>query len=156
MRPVAACCLALLIVWFPASPLEAQTGVDPEKAAVITRILEVTRSADLMLMAMETALPAQRAANPSIPAVFWDRFIAAARDQRAALLDTMVPIYDRHFTLADLTELLRFYETPAGERLLEVTPLITRDAMLAGQRWGERIGEEVGAQLVREGLMPPT
>jgi hypothetical protein len=57
-----------------------QSRLNPEKEQVIRQILDVTKAAEVMLVAMEAGLPAQRASNPSIPAVFWDRFAARARD----------------------------------------------------------------------------
>jgi hypothetical protein len=103
---------------------------------------------------METAMPAQRAANPLIPDVFWDRFLKRARDKRGEFLEALVPIYDRYFSLADLNELIRFYGSPLGKKLLSATPQIARESILEGQRWGFRIGQEVGEELAREGIGP--
>ena len=131
--------------------------MNPEKEAVVRRVLEVTKTADLILSTMEAGLPAQRAANPAIPAVFWDRFAARARAESRTLIDSLVPVYGALFTTDELKELVRFYETPLGQRLIAVTPDLARESMLAGQRWGFVIGQEIGAQLQREGLLraPP-
>jgi hypothetical protein len=102
---------------------QARTGaIDPAKLTVIRRILDVTRAADQMFVAMEASLPMQRMSNPQIPAVFWDRFMTRAREQRGALVDSLVPIYDRNFSLADLSDLLRFYESPVGKRFIDAMP----------------------------------
>lgn len=154
MRRTLLLCAALTMT---AAPLQAQirsAPIDPEKVAVIRQILEVTGAANQMIVTMEATIPMQRASSPSVPAVFWDRFMARARAERGALLDSLIPIYDRNFTTADLTELLRFYNTPAGKRLIAATPNIARESVQAGQRWGFTIGQEVGEQLRREGLMP--
>jgi uncharacterized protein len=132
-----------------------QSRLNPEKEQVIRQILDVTKAAEVMLVAMESGLPAQRASNPNIPAVFWDRFAARARDQRHLLLDSLVPIYDRLFTTDELKELLRFYKTPFGQRFIAISPDLARESIAAGQRWGSAIGQEVGAQLEREGVPRP-
>jgi uncharacterized protein len=140
-----------------AAALRAQapkTTTDPAKLALIRQILDVTKAADQMLIGMEATIPAQRASNPAIPAVFWDRFIARAREQRGALVDSLVPIYDRNFTTADLGELLKFYQSPAGKRFITAMPNIARESIEAGQRWGFVLGQEVGEQLRREGVVP--
>jgi uncharacterized protein len=154
MRRILLLCAAL-----PMTPttLHAQArgaAMDPAKVAVIRQILEVTKAADQMLVALEATIPAQRAGNPAIPAVFWDRFVARARERRGALLDSLIPVYDRNFTTADLTELLRFYGTPVGKRLLAATPNTARESVAVGQQWGFVIGQEIGEQLKREGLIP--
>ena len=40
----------------------------------------------------------------------------------------------------------------SNPRLLEVQPDLTRDAMLAGQKWGMRLGAEIGQELAAEGI----
>lgn len=155
--PVKALFLALLstVVASTLYGQERQLPGNAEKETVIRRVLDVTRTADLILTTIEAGLPAQRASNPSIPAVFWDRFAARARAESRSLIDSLVPIYDRLFTTEELKELLRFYETPLGQRLIAATPDLSRESMLAGQRWGFVLGQEIGAQLQREGLLRP-
>jgi hypothetical protein len=125
---------------------------DPAKIALIRQVIAATRAADQAVLALETALPAQRASNPRIPAVFWDRFAERARTRRAEFVELLVPIYDQRFSPAELRDLLAFYQSPLGLRLLDVQPDLTRDAMLAGQQWGMRIGAEIGQELAAEGI----
>lgn len=145
-----------------ASTLQAQNvaadsaaGVDSAKATVIRRLLEVTHVADQMILTMESTLPAQRAAMPNVPGVFWDRFLARARDRRGEFSESLIPIYDRQFSLADLQEVLRFYETPVGKRLLEAQPRVTQEAIVHGQQWGARLAQEVAVELVKDGVTLP-
>jgi hypothetical protein len=105
-----------------------------------------------MLGAMETSVPIQRASNPKIPNVFWDRFLAAARERKGEFLDSMIPLYNRTFTEAELKGLLQFYQSPLGQRLLQVQPDLIRESMQLGQRWGSRLGAEIGRQLAAEGV----
>lgn len=156
IRPAKSLCVALLAVLYavPADCQSAGANVS-EKEVIIRRILEVTKVAEVMLVAIEGALPAQRATNPTVPAVFWDRFGARVRSERQTLIDLIVPIYEKMFTTEELKQLLQFYETPIGRRFIDATPELARESMLAGQRWGMVIGQEIGAQLQREGLIPP-
>jgi uncharacterized protein len=125
---------------------------DTAKIGLIRQVIAATRAADQAVLAMETGLPAQRASNPRIPAVFWDRFVARARTRRSEFVELLVPIYDQRFSPAELRDLLAFYQSPLGLRLLEVQPDLTRDAMLAGQKWGMRLGTEIGQELAAEGI----
>lgn len=142
----------LVIAASAAVSAQSDAAAVAQKAAVIGQLLEVTHAADQVLDTMEAGLPAVRAANPGIPAIFWDRFVQQARARRNELLATLVPVYARTFELSELEELLRFYNTPLGRRLLEVQPTIARESMESGQVWGARIGLEVGQQLQREGV----
>jgi hypothetical protein len=125
---------------------------DTAKIALIRQVIAATRAADQTVLAMETSLPAQRASNPRIPAVFWDRFAERARARRADFVELLVPIYSHLFSTAELRGLLEFYRSPLGQRLLEAQPDLTREAMLAGQQWGTRLGAEIGQELAAEGI----
>lgn len=145
-----------LLLGGPAQVLSQASGPggasDTVKIALIRQVIAATHAADQTVLAIETSLPAQRASNPRIPAVFWDRFAERARARRAEFVELLVPIYSHLFTTAELRGLLEFYRSPLGKRLLEVQPDLTREAMLAGQQWGTRLGAEIGQELAAEGI----
>ena len=133
----------------------ATAKVDPAKAAAIHELLTMSKAVDLALLGMETSIPAQRASNPAIPAVFWDRFMTQVKSRRGELEDLMTAVYDRHFSTDELRQLVAFYKTPIGQKLLQLQPTILQESMIAGQQWGQRIGMEVGQQLAAEGVKVP-
>jgi len=131
---------------------QVPTQSDPAKVVVIRQILDATHAADQVVGAIEASVPVQRASNPRIPGVFWDRFLAQARARRGEFIDSLVPLYSRTFELAELKALLQFYQSPLGHRLLEIQPGLARESMQLGQRWGARLGAEIGQQLAAEGV----
>ena len=142
-----------------ATPVLAQrrpASVDAAKASTIRRLLDLTGAARLALSGMEAMVPAQRAANPQIPAAFWDAFLARARRDLPHLVDSLIPIYASHFSQAELDQLVNFYASPLGKHLSAVQPLILQESMGAGQRWGTVIGREVGESLARSRVKPQT
>lgn len=151
VRLVPAVALAFLCAAPPAAA-QPSPPQDAEKVEIIRQLLEITRAADQMILAIETSLPAQRASNPRIPAVFWDRFLEHARARRGELLESIIPLYSRTFATNELRTMLEFYQTPVGRRLLEVQPALLRDTSQLGQAWGSRIGIEIAQQLSAEGV----
>jgi hypothetical protein len=151
--------IAIFVTFFVltlAVPAPAQKlPVDPATAQTVRRLLELTGAARLAVQTMEGMLPAQRQAMPQVPAAFWDAFIAHARRDIGQLVDSLVPVYAAHFTLAQLQELVRFYESPLGRRLAEIQPLIAQESMQVGQRWGAVLGALVGDSLARAGVLKP-
>jgi hypothetical protein len=71
---------------------------------------------------------------------FWKKFRDKARPQE--LVDMVVPIYARHFTQEELEQLLAFYQSPIGKRMVEEQPLLVKESMEAGAEWGKRIAAE--------------
>lgn len=150
--------LALACIGLVTSPGAAQQTappVSPAKVTLIRRILQLTNAGDLTLSAMEAALPAQRAANPQIPAEFWTEFSARAQRGVPQLLERLIPIYDASFSEAQLQQLVRFYESPLGRHLVSVQPTVTVQSIQAGQQWGAEIGAEVARDLQRRGIQTP-
>jgi hypothetical protein len=55
------------------------------------------------------------------------------------MLDDMAAIYQRHFTRDDVNAYIAFYSTPAGQHLLQITPVIMQEYMpVVMQRVQER------------------
>ena len=135
----------------PAAPAQVASN-DSSKVAAIRPLLERTRVAEVILEAMEAAVPAQRAANPEIPDVFWEEFTRRARGDVQTLVDSIVPSYERLFTLEEVEQLLAFYATPIGTRLIEAQPTLTREGAEMGQRWGARLGGEVALELGKRSI----
>jgi len=84
--------------------------------------------------------------------VFWERFLAQTRLHREEFVATLVSIYARTFEVSELEELLRFYNSPVGRRLLDVQPGLTKESVQAGQAWAARISADVRQQLTKEGV----
>jgi uncharacterized protein len=49
------------------------------------------------------------------------------------MLDVIIPIYQRHFTKADLDAIIAFYKSPTGVKLLKERPAMMTESMQAGQ-----------------------
>jgi hypothetical protein len=142
----------LFFARLPGAEAQSGGGANADKVAVIRELLLVTQATDQVLAVVEASVPAQRAANPRIPAIFWDRFLAQARSRRGEFVDSVIPLYARSFDIADLRAMLELYKSPFGQRLLEVQPKLVQESMVIGQRWGARIGAEIGQQLAAEGI----
>lgn len=52
------------------------------------------------------------------------------------LVELMTPIYKKHITLGDLEEINKFYQTPAGKRIIAAQPKVVDESIQAGQQWG--------------------
>lgn len=63
------------------------------------------------------------------------------------LLQSMVPIYAKHFTKGDIDAIVAFYASPVGKKMINKTPEITQEAMQASmatmQNYMKRSMDEV-------------
>ncbi|NEW84922.1 MAG: DUF2059 domain-containing protein, partial [Mariniphaga sp.] len=59
----------------------------------------------------------------------------------------LIPVYKKHFTQDDVKAIIAFYESPAGNKLAEKTPLIAVEAMQSSQAWGMGLFGKIQAYL---------
>lgn len=123
------------------------TSPDAARLAAAHHVLAASGTMDAMVALMRANLPAQRAATPQLPAEFWTRFEARMIQDLPQLVDSIAVVYAARFTQQELEALVAFYNSPVGQRLRELQPTLVAESSAMGQRWGMRIGVEVGASL---------
>jgi hypothetical protein len=67
-----------------------------------------------------------------------------------ALADEMAAVYAKNFSAAELRDLITFYKTPTGQKLLDRTPAITQQSLAVGQAWGQKIAGELQSRMTEE------
>jgi len=50
------------------------------------------------------------------------------------MIDAMVPLYAENYTVAEIKQLTAFYQSPVGRKMMALTPRLTSEGMMAGQR----------------------
>ena len=48
-----------------------------------------------------------------------------------AILDDMIPIYQRHFSKTDIDDMSTFYASPTGQKMMREMPALTSESMQA-------------------------
>ena len=141
MRPatllVAAALLLACVSAAPAPP--------PKEPSLARKFLELTKTDNLGRQTIETIVRQVRPEVPNVPAAFWEDFIRNT-DPRG-LFDELAPVYEKHFTPAELAELIKFYESPVGQKLIQIQPQLNKDALRAGQIYGTKVTQELMRQL---------
>jgi hypothetical protein len=94
-------------------------------------------------MMMPTMAPAIRQQYPDASdaqvAEALDRISSAMREASPELVDGGAQVYADMFTADELEAINAFYRTPAGARLVELMPELTRRSSLVGQRVATRV-----------------
>jgi hypothetical protein len=63
-----------------------------------------------------------------------------------ALMNDIAWLYASRFSETELKEILTFYRTPTGKKVIELEPLVFDDAMAGLKTWQEKFAEEVIAR----------
>ena len=66
------------------------------------------------------------------------------------LINEVTKIYATHFTEQELKDLLTFYKSPAGKKLVVEQPRIVDDSLKFAQNWANGLSDEVFAKMREE------
>ena len=86
---------------------------------------------------------------PCVPASYWNNFL----DEKgmAELTEKMIPIYQRHFSAAEIDGLLKFYRSPLGRKVVAEMPSTMAEGMQIGRQWGQQRAQAMLGQLQKQG-----
>jgi hypothetical protein len=114
----------------------------------IKTLLEVTGSGTIGIQVMENMINSFKKSMPKVPSTFWDDFMKEVNS--ATLIELIIPIYAKHYTDAEIIQLLEFYQTPLGKKVIEKLPLISQESYVVGSEWGKQISEQVVKRLMEK------
>ena len=138
--------LLIVLTFLPCTGFaQDQKQVDPQKEALIKEILETTGSLNLGRQMMARMVEVEKVGKTEEQKRKIDFF--AARMDPAEMVDVIVGIYDRHFSSEELRDILRFYKSETGTRMLKKMPLLLQESMDAGAEWARRKGLELQEEL---------
>ncbi|ULQ58265.1 DUF2059 domain-containing protein [Flavihumibacter rivuli] len=152
MEEIRALAKSDLMTKAPIPGFDTSAAPNDEFTRLAMVLLKKTRALDI---GMELAAPLmnerEKTSSPFLKE-FYDRMLKDMTNgkTRQYMEDMLVKTYRDRFTLDEMKQLLAFYETPVGKKMLSELPSITN----AGREQGEKIGTYMGTvimqQMVRE------
>lgn len=64
-----------------------------------------------------------------------------------ALYSVLYPVYEKHFNIFELNQLVTFYQSPLGQKLVRVSPQLLSESMALGQQWGLSLVPEIAQRV---------
>ncbi len=133
----------------PAAPAKAPAAtasaskIDPAKEAAIRHLMEITQTSKMgdnidsyfegrVRSVVSEALGPER--TTKFMATFSQKLVVAAPS--SAVLDAMVPIYAKAFSMEEIQGLVQFYDSPLGQRIVKVMPQVEEDSQNAALQIG--------------------
>lgn len=138
------------LLWLLAFCGSAAAVVAPSEQQVrdLFKVMRVEQT----LGQMNTQMAAQmREKLPCVPAEYWQGFIDG--DGATAVVQRMVPVFQRHFSGEEIDGLLKFYRSPLGQKVLTEMPAAMAEATQAGQQWGQERARTMLQELQKKGSL---
>lgn len=135
---------SLLILSFCVLSLSANAQTT-SKSQKINQLLELTGSGKVAIQVMNQMMNSFKSSYSKVNEQFWEDY---KNEVKAEDLEKMIiPIYDKYYTESDIDQLIAFYNSPIGKKMIATMPQVMQESMIAGQAWGKQIGEKIQAKL---------
>jgi len=138
--------LPLLIVF--SLVVTVQANVSPEKRQEIEKMIRLTGVEKLSEQIANQMLTSLRTQLPQVPETFWTKF--QQKMNTRDLIEKIIPVYDKYYTIEDLKAINAFYETSAGQKVISALPQLMQETLKIGEEWGQKIGQEAAEEAEKE------
>ena len=143
----------------PDAAKEARAStLNPAKEGDIRRLLELTGAkknalefgqqlGEYLKSMMQKSLPAGEHS-----AQIGDTLVGKlmARLNSDEMIARLIPVYDKAFSGEELKAIVRFYESAAGQRLLEATPQVMEEANGVSEKWVQELIPQIMEQMTEQ------
>ncbi|MCY3870420.1 MAG: DUF2059 domain-containing protein [Gemmatimonadetes bacterium] len=128
---------------------EMPDPADVSKRTNIKRLMEVTDASNLSMQIMNRLILTMQEGRSDAHKKFWADYMAEVNPND--LIEMIIPIYEKHFTHEEIKQLIAFYESPIGKKMLKVQPQIMMESIAAGEEWGKQLVQRAMEKLREEG-----
>ena len=129
----------------------ATPAVDPGKAQHIMQLLQLSGAANVGADASTAVIKSLQTSFPKVPQEFWDN--VAKEIKTDDLVAQIVAVYDKHFSDAELQQIIAFYQSPVGKKMNDATTKIQEESYAAGKEWGTQAAQKIVARLQEKGYI---
>lgn len=142
------CKIVCVLFALMALVLSARAEIAADKKAEIEKMLKLTGMERMMEQMKVQMIASMKANAPDVPSEFWTKF--SEKMNTHELIEKLLPVYDKYYSLEDLRAVNAFYSSPSGQKILATLPQVMQEAMRIGQDWGRKIGQEAVAEIEAE------
>jgi hypothetical protein len=124
---------------------------DPAKEAAIRHLMEITQTSKLgdnitnAITQQVRAVMSRNIQQPEELQKFMDDFAKrfAETAPPSAVTDAEIPIYSHYFSMEDIQGLIKFYESPLGQRVVKTLPEVVQNTQQTGVQMDQKAALEV-------------
>ena len=134
------------------------TNAQSSKDVKIAELLETMGSTHAMKTSFEYMINYYKQNNPQISSEYWDN--ASKHVDYDELVQKLISVFFFHFTEQEIVDLLNFYNTSTGKKMIDKMPVILQESMEIGRKWGielaQKIEKEIPVSTKKEYSSPPS
>src|SRR5687767_9005890 len=109
--------ILIIILYSLSSNSYSQTPATKEH---IKTLLEISGAGKIGVQVMENMVKSFKKSAPNVPHEFWDEYMKDVKPE--TLIELIIPVYAKYYTDEDVIQLIDFYRTPLGKKVIEKMP----------------------------------
>ncbi|WP_300686122.1 DUF2059 domain-containing protein [Chryseobacterium sp.] len=113
--------------------------------AKVRELISITRSDRMLSIGFKEFMDHYNNKYKDLPDNFWDEFKKDMAPERIVTL--YIPIYKKYFSDADIDELIKFYKTPAGQKLIKNMPSLMTESTQVTNNFVEAFNKKVNDKI---------
>lgn len=129
--------LLLLILSLPFWGVAQNT---PKEKKVV-ELVKIMGGGDIAKQVMGSMITSFKTVYTEVPEDFWDDFVKEIDPHE--IENMLIPIYLKYYSEKELDDIIAFYKSPTGKKMIESMPGIMQESMEVGRAWGAKIAERV-------------
>ncbi|ATL43285.1 DUF2059 domain-containing protein [Elizabethkingia sp. HX WHF] len=135
--------ITILLLILAASLIFAQEQtISPAKKEKIKTFLKLTNVLGVANQVMDNMLSSYQTYYKQVPAEYWDELKKETANTND-FEELLIPIYSKYYTEKELDDIIAFYKTSTGQKVIKVMPDMAKESMQVGQVWGMKLGQKV-------------
>lgn len=119
------------------------------KAVKIKQLMELTGTGKMAVQVVDQIISTTAVRNPKVDPKFWEEFSKSINPED--MINLIIPVYEKFYSEEDIDNMIIFYNTPTGKKMIQVLPDLTQESMRVGQQWGMKIAEDIMKKLKDKG-----
>lgn len=123
------------------------------KDVKIKELLTSMGTTETMKTSYEYVINYYKDAYPDVPADYWKRANKLANYEE--IINKIVPVYSQHFSEKEIDDLIAFYNSSTGKKIVSEMPSILNESMAIGQAWGSDLAKRIQEEMEKEFKSPP-
>ncbi len=127
-------------------------AADAEKDKLVRELITTTGVDRVGGQIMDALIQQFRQVYTSVPDGYWKNLRATVKEEE--LVEQIAPLYAARFSVAELNEVLTFYRSPVGKKLVATLPEIAQQSVKLEQAWGKEQTGKLLAKLKADGYKP--
>lgn len=119
----------------------------------ILKLMEVNGSAANYDLVFDQMVSQYKMMKPNVPQFTWEMAKHDVFDKEIVELNKkLIPVYQKNFTPVEIKQLIEFYQSPLGKKLVDGTTKVGKESMQIAQPWGMSLAGKIQGFLSEKGM----